>query len=76
MVSVALESSFKMQSEDLELAVTMHGEQLQGDPAFIECHTGLGSVMQLLLEPPFVEKVVEGAAKSDVDASMTMDSLG
>lgn len=61
MVSVAVESSFKLQSEDLDLAVTMHGEQLQGDAAFVDCQTQLGSLMQLLYEPPYLEKVVEQA---------------
>jgi hypothetical protein len=65
LVSVAVESSFKIRSEDLELAVTMHGEQLQSDTAMMESQTGIGSLMQLLLEPPFVEKVVDQASKRE-----------
>jgi len=63
LVSVAVETSFKIRGEDLELAVTMHGEQFQSDPAMMECQTQLGSLMQLLLESPFVEKVVDEASK-------------
>merc|ERR1719506_3009246 len=61
MVSVAVESSFKIQSEDLDLAVTMNGEQLQGDAAFVDAQTQLGTLMQLLMECPFVPKVAEKA---------------
>merc|ERR1712084_44649 len=54
-VSVEIESSFKILSEELELAVAMFGEQLQEDPAMVESQTEIGSLMKLLLEPPYVD---------------------
>jgi hypothetical protein len=65
LVSVLVESSFKIPGEDLEMASSMQGEQLQADPAYIECQIQIGSLMQLLLEPPFVEKVDEQPSKSE-----------
>lgn len=53
LVSVSVESSFKIQSEDLELAVMMQGEKLSEDVSFVECQKELGSLLQRLREPPF-----------------------
>jgi len=79
MVSVAVESSFKLQSEDLELAVTTYTQQLEGDPAFVECQNQIGSFMQLLMEPPFVDKVVAQSSKLGNDtpkASVSVNPVG
>jgi len=70
-VSVAVEASFKIQSEDLSLAVEMHQEQLHGDPAFVECQTELGNLMARLMEAPFVEKASEQASSSESGTTKT-----
>lgn len=65
LVSVAVESHFKVASEDLELAVGMHEAQLQGDPVFAGSQEQIGVLMQRLMEPPFVKKESEQKSKSE-----------
>lgn len=72
LVSVAVESSFKIRNEDIEEAMMLWGEQLQDDATMIDVQTKLASLMERLKEPPFVETRADQALKAEaanIDAS-------
>lgn len=74
LVSVAVESHFKISSEDLELAVAMHEEQLQVDQVFAACQEQIAALMQQLMEPPFVKQESEQTSKSETCTEETSRS--